>query len=543
MIVDDDEDSLQQMRREVDFTGLGFQPIGFFTDGREALMTIGEERLDVVITGVDLPGFAGLEFARRIYEMHPGIKVIISTAYNEFSYAREAVSLKVYEYILKPVDTDEFFKVLKRCKDELDLERETQDNIMHLEHARYRALTLMQENYLNRLVVHEIEAEKLAHEFSGLGIDFPLQSGSYTCMLVEIDTQIPDIEPDLLTYAVFNVSQEIILRHLEVLSFRNSEGKTILIASGGGREELLRSARDIKDTVRKALTVTVSVMIGNTVTDLAAVAESYKGALQALKHKFLYPPDSIIDINEILKNKQRFRFYLHKFEENMLENIKNCNLKVAKETVKAMLEDMYSFYPDAERIHFYVQHFIDTIVRELNVLGQEEGLCFTVDSLPQGKEQESLDILLKWFDHFCVDAIAFVTDCRRGSQKLLADRAIGYIHTHYNDPAISLSALCRYLSINASHFSNIFKVETGQTFVEYLTGVRIQKAKELLGTTSLMTYEVAERVGYPDAQYFSVIFKKMTGLTPKEFQKNRNTWHPNESGSISLDTNANTTNL
>ena len=202
MIVDDDEDSLQQMRREVDFTGLGFQPIGFFTDGREALMTIGEERLDVVITGVDLPGFAGLEFARRIYEMHPGIKVIISTAYNEFSYAREAVSLKVYEYILKPVDTDEFFKVLKRCKDELDLERETQDNIMHLEHARYRALTLMQENYLNRLVVHEIEAEKLAHEFSGLGIDFPLQSGSYTCMLVEIDTQIPDIEPDLLTYAV-----------------------------------------------------------------------------------------------------------------------------------------------------------------------------------------------------------------------------------------------------------------------------------------------------------------------------------------------------
>ena len=79
--------------------------------------------------------------------------------------------------------------------------------------------------------------------------------------------------------------------------------------------------------------------------------------------------------------------------------------------------------------------------------------------------------------------------------------------------------------------------------MEYLTGVRIQKAKELLNTTSLMIYEVAERVGYRDAQYFSVIFKKMTGSTPKEFQKNRNTWHPNKSGSISLDTNANTTNL
>lgn len=543
MIVDDDEDSLQQMHREIDFAGLGFQSIGFFTDGWKALTTAGEERLDAVITGVDLLGLAGMEFARRIYENHPGIKVIILTENSEFSYAREAVSLKVYEYILKPVDTDEIYKVLKKCKDELDRERETQDNIMHLEHTRYRALTLMQENYLNRLVVQEIEPEKLAHEFSGLGIDFPLQSGGYTCMLVEIDTRIPDMEPDLLTYAVFNVSQEIILKHLEVLSFRNSEGKTILIASGGGREELLRSAREIKDTVRRALTLTVSVMIGSTVTDLAAVSESYKGALQALKHKFLYPPDSIIDINEILKNKRKFRFYLHKFEENMLTNIKNCNLKAAKETIKAMLEDMCSFYLSAERINFYVQHLVDTIVRELNVLGQEEELCFIADSVPHIKGKESLDILLKWFDHFCVDTIAFVTDCRKGSQKLLADRAVGYIHTHYNDPAISLSALCRYLCISASHFSNIFKAETGQTFVEYLTGVRIRKAKELLGTTRLMTYEVAERVGYPDAQYFSVIFKKTTGVTPKDFQKNRSTWHQNESGGISLDANANTTNL
>ena len=126
-------------------------------------------------------------------ENHPGIKVIILTENSEFSYAREAVSLKVYEYILKPVDTDEIYKVLKKCKDELDRERETQDNIMHLEHTRYRALTLMQENYLNRLVVQEIEPEKLAHEFSGLGIDFPLQSGGYTCMLDVYKRQVKGV--------------------------------------------------------------------------------------------------------------------------------------------------------------------------------------------------------------------------------------------------------------------------------------------------------------------------------------------------------------
>jgi two-component system response regulator YesN len=96
-----------------------------------------------------------------------------------------------------------------------------------------------------------------------------------------------------------------------------------------------------------------------------------------------------------------------------------------------------------------------------------------------------------------------------------------YIEKNYADSNISLNMVCSYLGVSISYFSNNFKNYTGETFVEALTRIRIDKAKKMMDVTVLKTYEIADRVGYNDAHYFSMIFKKTTGMTPSEYAKSR----------------------
>ena len=107
------------------------------------------------------------------------------------------------------------------------------------------------------------------------------------------------------------------------------------------------------------------------------------------------------------------------------------------------------------------------------------------------------------------------------SGSLQARRALDYISRNYQDPDLSLNSVCSYLGISMSHFSTIFKEETGSTFMEVLTGMRMEKAKELLENTTLKNYEIAGRVGFSDPHYFGVAFKKTTGKTPTEYAKER----------------------
>ncbi len=107
------------------------------------------------------------------------------------------------------------------------------------------------------------------------------------------------------------------------------------------------------------------------------------------------------------------------------------------------------------------------------------------------------------------------------NSKRLAMRAVDYIEKHYADPALGLNDVCGYLGVSTSHFSTLFKEATGETFMDLLVRTRMQKARELLEHTALKNYEIAERVGYSDPHYFSIVFKKMTGRTPTEYAKEK----------------------
>ena len=100
----------------------------------------------------------------------------------------------------------------------------------------------------------------------------------------------------------------------------------------------------------------------------------------------------------------------------------------------------------------------------------------------------------------------------------LLQKARNYIEQNYDNEEISLNMTAAEVNLSPNHFSHIFSQETGQTFIEFLTSVRMKKAKELLRSTTMKTAEIAFAVGYKDAHYFSYLFKKTQECTPREFR-------------------------
>ena len=124
----------------------------------------------------------------------------------------------------------------------------------------------------------------------------------------------------------------------------------------------------------------------------------------------------------------------------------------------------------------------------------------------------------RWFNEVCEQALRDVAKARKDITRTQMLEAVDFIQRHYEDAELSIKTVCGRIFMSTSYFSALFKSHTGKTFVEYVTDVRMEKAKELLKHSLLKTYEIAAKTGYQDPQYFSVLFKKHTGDTPTEYR-------------------------
>ena len=141
--------------------------------------------------------------------------------------------------------------------------------------------------------------------------------------------------------------------------------------------------------------------------------------------------------------------------------------------------------------------------------------------LQQVTEQNSFDSAVELVRNHIGEIFQTLSDANSSSGQRQARLALDYIQKNYMDPDLSLNSICSYLNISTSYFSTIFKEMTGETFVESLTRIRMEKAKELLENTTLKNYEIAEKVGFSDPHYFGISFKKMTGKTPTEYAREK----------------------
>jgi two-component system, response regulator YesN len=528
MIVDDEAVVREGIRNNIPWLELGFVLVGVYENGFEAIEAIETLQPEVVLTDICMPFVDGIELTRFIANNFPCTKVILLTGFDEFEYAQQAVKLRAYDFLLKPITANELRKILNKVKTDLDTEKESIENVNKLKSQLNESLPLLKERFLNRLVSGQIP-KNLDEKLEYYNIAIPGEF--YLVIAIDIDDDnelkiyYPDADEELLYLAISNICMDSLGKENEGAVFQNNDNKTILLLSGQSSETLnvtaTRLSEEIRQTVEKYLKFTITVGIGKICVSLHELYLSHKSAILALNYRFLLGKNHVINISDMGETAQSRKPYNSEGQRKLI-SVLRCGVEShIDEIITNIIHSMEDAYISLERCQVQIQSIVILIINVLNDLGIDETDVFGpgINLVTEVYQFKTLDQFEIWLKELCKKVAAFITGRRNNFYKIYALKAEEYIKEHYQDEDISLVSICKHLQLSTSYFSQIFKTHTKETFIEYVTRIRVEKAMELIKSTGLKTYEIANQVGYVDSHYFSMIFKKAVGLTPTEYRE------------------------
>lgn len=513
LLVDDEILIRERISQRIPWGSLGYELAGTCENGKEAIGFMEKEPVDLVLTDICMPYVDGLELAKYLYENRIRTKTVIITGYDEFEYAKRAVEYRVLSYVLKPVTAVELIEKLKDAKKILDGEAENLKVRSYYEGS----YPLLKNQFLLQLGqgrVHEDQIEDKLKEFQ---IAF---TGECYCVAILCPReQTEKKELSLMADLIRKQWTE------DVLVTEDDDGQILLYVkkknSSQIKKEMAVICNESADTILQKTGKIMYCLIGTCVFNLNGLSFSYEKAMEMKEYLYLEREPGIYEWDRFQKYRLGAQGVVNEGEREkrvVLAVRSNLEEEIKTELIH-IREECRANWVTKNKVVVIYQSLILAVMNFLERLNLVEDGFFL-------KEQEIISGLFgcsylsqmeeKVLDFFHT-ALELVNSNRGSYGEHQAVAALEYINTHYSDCSLSLQEICSKLAISVSYFSSAFKNYTGMTFVEALTKKRMEKAMELLENTNLKTYQVAEKCGYNDANYFSAIFKKTTEKTPKEY--------------------------
>lgn len=524
VIVDDEPEIREGIRDNIPWEELGFSFAGACANGNEALELVERSAPDVVMTDINMPFMDGLALCERIAGLAPATKVLIISGYDDFDYARKALQLQVYDFILKPVTPTEFKATLASLKRRLDAERETRRDQERIRRQLEESLPLLRERFLNRLLAGETPAAEAGERLDYFGLSLPSKGACYLAMAAEIEDKGRGEEFELDVIAARNTADAALEGEYRCISFQDQSDRLVFLGWGQAPDSLYRESLKAAELLRSALArtgmETVKIGVGEAVDALALLGRSYQDALRALSFAMLRGKAGVTAYRELVGKIGHERGNPTDWGKAISSALRTASIEDARARIDAMIGSFRAAAFDVEAYHATLRLTLAAIVRTLEDLELSEAEIFRGEGDPFARirELKSLDEARDWYFDLSDRIVLALRERQESFARAKVREAIDYMAEHYAESDLSLSSLCKELFISTSYFSSIFKKYQERTFVEHLTVLRMDKAKELLRTSGLKTYEVAERVGYSDPHYFSLSFRKFSGTTPTSYR-------------------------
>lgn len=532
MLVDDEEEVRLSIIKKIDWHSVGFHVVGDAENGEDALEKIELLEPDVIITDIRMPYMDGLKLTEKIHQKFPFIKVIIFSGFDDFEYAKEAIRQGVIEYILKPVNSEEMTAILKRVKESLDKEIESKRNIDLLKQNYVASLPVLREQFLNNLLRKNIKKADIENKLREYNIDIA-DAAFYQTVAIDIETDKQEYTgkfsqlKELIPISIKGLIEERFQDIFRVVIFTSLQDfrLSILIAvdDKNKNQDTLDVLRDICKEVQRILGVSITMGVGNRVDALKDIGSSYKAALNALGYKMIVGRGEAIYINDV----EPMALGVLQFDEieqnNLVSVIKFGSSERIHEIVDSIISKMEEARVHSRQYQAYMLSIVNAVVQ---MMQQYE---ISLNNL-NGDSLEYLNIMectkdIDSFKTWLID-IAFrmnesIRQKRESNSKQIIKEAKAYIQNNYQNPELSVEMICNHLHMSTAYFSTLFKKEVGQTYIAYLTDIRLNKAIDLLNTTSDKTYIIAEKIGYTEQNYFSYVFKKKFGISPTKYRGNK----------------------
>lgn len=531
-LVEDEMVIRRGIKNSIDWEKEGYIFCGEASDGELAYPMIIKEKPDILITDIRMPFMDGLELCKLVKKELPNIKILILSGYDEFDYAKEAIRLGVTEYLLKPISSGKLLEALNGVSESIRREKEDKDLVRkYMEEMRENTEHEKQKFFEQMIAGNLSMADALE---TGKKYEMNLSAGMYNLLLFRFTLGEENRKSgELLGEAEYAI--EKLTERLEyVFEFqRGVEGWAFLLMADNEEqmsERVKELSKDLEEIMKNYSTIAYFGGIGQPVARLRELEESFREAERALAARFTMELNRIISVDdirmaqnvdtlddieitsfgEIEKTRTMLEKFLNNGAEDEIDEFVDVYInELPEENLKSVLMRQYIIM-DAYIVMMSFCEKIEGIEGEMQAQSEE-----LKNSMKTSQTLEEI----KNYIRMLLKKIIGVRDTISGRRYSdIIEIAKDQIRKTYMSDEISLNTIAAEVGMSPSYFSSIFSKEMGKTFVEYLTEIRMDRAKELLMCSSMKTSEIGYEVGYKDPHYFSYIFKKTQNCTPKEFR-------------------------
>lgn len=531
-LVEDEMVIRRGIKNSIDWEKEGYIFCGEASDGELAYPMIIKEKPDILITDIRMPFMDGLELCKLVKKELPNIKILILSGYDEFDYAKEAIRLGVTEYLLKPISSGKLLEALNGVSESIRREKEDKDLVRKYMEEMQENTEHEKQKFFEQMIAGNLSMADALE--TGKKYEMNLSAGMYNLLLFRFTLGKENRKSgELLGEAEYAI--EKLTERLEyVFEFqRGVEGWAFLLMADNEEqmsERVKELSKDLEEIMKNYSTIAYFGGIGQPVARLRELEESFREAERALAARFTMELNRIISVEdirmaqnvdtlddieitsfgEIEKTRTMLEKFLNNGAEDEIDEFVDVYInELPEENLKSVLMRQYIIM-DAYIVMMSFCEKIEGIEGEMQAQSEElKNSMKTIQTLEEIKNY--IRMLLKK-----IIGVRDTISGRRYSD--IIEIAKDQIRKTYMSDEISLNTIAAEVGMSPSYFSSIFSKEMGKTFVEYLTEIRMDRAKELLMCSSMKTSEIGYEVGYKDPHYFSYIFKKTQNCTPKEFR-------------------------
>lgn len=522
VIVEDEAEILAGMKDTLAHLDERINEIFAFASAEQALAHMREFRSEILITDIVLPEMTGLDLIEQVAELDYSPKTIVVSSHVNFSFAQRSLRLGALDYIIKPFDREEFKQKIKQLVDLADADKQISLSIKNQTRVAELGTKALRENFILSLCMRRTELqESLYHRLQFWNLTWLTDSPYHVIALSTTQKQdIPEKEADLQNFAIGNIAEEIIGHDPATVLLRNHHQIWVIVTANECPEMLIQ---DVDNAIRQYQRISVAYGISSAAHAFQALSSAYNQATQALKLACLNPDQRMIRYEELPhetgEDEQDGR------DRQLLAALQSEDYDRSNGIVDDIFE-RFVLSSEVKRPQEVSHKCFDWMIN----LQMKWKSQFEVDmgQAPMelweqmeecGSLSELRQLLKIYLQQLSQKVVRIPSSGETGSHEsgnAIVEQAKRYIEGHF--PLVSLQAVADGVNLHPVWLSQMFKKETGQNFHDYVTDLRMKKAKQLLLESSLKIYEIAAAVGYQDLQHFGRVFKKTYLLTPKEFR-------------------------
>lgn len=529
----------ETIKRMIPWEDLGFELVGEAADGEMALPLLLRQKPDLLITDIKMPFMDGLTLAKVAKKEIPGLKVVILSGYDDFNYAKQAINIGVEDYLLKPITKNALIERLTEIRSRYEHEK-TQKEYYEKFHREMQAYEKnSSRDFFEALVSGSMDMMEIYRRSEKLGLDIVAEAYNVLIFTMKCEEDFSGQREGYSEWEAESLEllEEFFSENTSAMLFRcNIFSYGVLIK--GQKETIEENTRSCVSEIQRILDRKEQkrqwfVAAGEPVERLSQIQKSYYSASRAFSQRYLYD-ENILYYDEMASMEKKNvteddSTYLQKVDVNALNPVilqKFLSNGLLEETENFVKDYFYAIGQEpleslvfrnyvTLNVRFSVMSFLKEIGCDTRTLEQED----TEDVLSESSK--SLENAIAYAEKIISQAIALRDQNSGNKNRSILKTAVDFIDSHYMEEDMSLNKAANAANVSANHFSALFSQNMGQTFIEYLTNLRMNKAKEYLRCTSMRSSEIAGEIGYKDAHYFSYLFKKTQGMTPSDYRKAR----------------------